>query len=87
MAAIPLTFEQPGIAERIRWTGTGKVLGLRDLTAAHLRAVVAQLLADGGYAQRAATLAQAIRRGGGVARAADIIEQVFRSGRPVLRER
>jgi len=86
MAAIPLTFEQPGIAERIRWTGTGKVVPLRGLTAARLRVTLKELLADDRYHERAATLAQAIRRSGGVERAASIIEQALRSRKPVLRD-
>jgi MGT family glycosyltransferase len=86
MVAVPLTFEQPGIAERIRWTGAGKVLALRDLTRERLRAVLSELLTDTRYSERAAALAQAIRRSGGVQRAVNIIEEALRTGRPVLRE-
>jgi zeaxanthin glucosyltransferase len=84
MAAIPIANDQPGVAARIAWTGTGEVITLSKLTSPKLRAAVKQVLSEDSYKQNAVRLQAAIRSAGGVSRAADIVEQVAQTGEPVL---
>jgi zeaxanthin glucosyltransferase len=86
MAAIPITNDQPGVAARIAWTGTGLVIPPSRLTARRLRAAVIRLLEDPSFARNADRLREAIGRCGGSRRAADVVERVLTTGRPVLAE-
>ena len=99
LVAIPLADEQPGVAARIAWTGTGEFLlpsSLSLLKAAagtssggtlsvsRLRTVIEKVLAEDSYKQNAFRLQETIRRAGGVRRAADIIEQAVLTREPVV---
>jgi zeaxanthin glucosyltransferase len=84
MVAIPIANDQPGVAARIAWTGTGEVITLPKLTSSRLRAAIEKVLTEDSYKQNAARLQAAIRRAGGVSRAADIVERVAQTGQPVL---
>lgn len=83
MVAIPITNDQPGVASRIDWTGTGLCIPLKRLTAARLRRAVERVLREPGYAENAKRLQQAIARSGGVRGAADVIERAVAATRPV----
>ncbi|AEG91854.1 glycosyltransferase [Ramlibacter tataouinensis] len=85
MLALPVAFDQPGVAARVVHAGAGcKLLPLLASRSA-LRESLRQLLDDPGYAARARALGADVRAAGGVTRAADIVEQASRTGRPVLR--
>lgn len=84
MVAIPITNDQPGVAARIAWTGTGGVVPLRQATAANLRRAVTTVLGEDAYRARAQAMQRTIQTGGGVQQAADVVEQVARTGRPVV---
>lgn len=83
LVAIPITFEQPGIAARIRWTGAGEFIPSSGITAERLRTAVLNVLREPSYRQSARKIAEAIAASGGVQQAASIIEEVMRTGRPV----
>jgi zeaxanthin glucosyltransferase len=87
MVAIPIANDQPGVAARIAWTGTGEVVSLAKSRSSRLRAAVKQVLTEESYKQNAVRLQAAIRRAGGVSRAADIVEQVAQTGQPVLAQK
>jgi UDP:flavonoid glycosyltransferase YjiC (YdhE family) len=76
--------DQPGVAARIAWTGTGEVIPLSRLNVPKLRNAIGRVLTQASYKQNALRLQQAIHRAGGVCRAADIIEQAIFTGKPVL---
>ena len=76
MVAIPIANDQPGVATRIAWTGTGEVVQLKNITAEKLRIAISKVLTDDSYRQNALKLQKAMERSGGVKKAADIIEQV-----------
>jgi zeaxanthin glucosyltransferase len=84
MVAIPIANDQPGVAARIAWTGTGEVITLPKLTSSRLQTAVKQVLTEDSYKQNAVRLQAAIHRAGGVSRAADIVEQVAQTSQPVL---
>ncbi len=86
MVAIPIANDQPGVAARIAWTGTGLVIPPRRLTPKKLRQAVTRVLAEPSFAANAARLKDAIARAGGVSRAADVVERLLQTGRPVLAE-
>jgi zeaxanthin glucosyltransferase len=87
MVAIPIANDQPGVAARIAWTGTGEAIELTKLTSSRLQAAVKRVLTEDSYKQNALRLKTAISRAGGVSRAADIVEQVARTGQPVLAQK
>jgi MGT family glycosyltransferase len=85
MVAIPIANDQPGVAARISWTGTGRVLSLNDLSVFRLKTAIQQVLTEDFYKKNALRLQEAIHQAGGVKRAADIIEQVVITRKPVYR--
>jgi zeaxanthin glucosyltransferase len=84
MVAIPIANDQPGVAARIAWTGTGEVIPLAKLSSSRLQTAIEKVLTEDSYKQNAVRLQTAIRRAGGVSRAADIVERVAQTGQPVL---
>jgi zeaxanthin glucosyltransferase len=84
MVAIPVTNDQPGVAARIAWTGTGEVIPLNRVRVSKLRTAIKKVLTDESYKMNALRLQEAIRRAGGVTLAADIVEQAIATGKPVL---
>jgi zeaxanthin glucosyltransferase len=87
MVAIPIANDQPGVAARIAWTGTGEVITLPKLNSSRLQTAIKKVLTEDYYKQNAVRLQAAIRRAGGVSRAADIVEQVAQTGQPVLAQK
>lgn len=86
MVAIPITNDQPGVAARIAWTGTGEVVPLKKVSVEKLREAIAKVLEDNSYQQNAARLRGAMDRAGGAIKAADIIEKAVATRKPVLAE-
>ena len=84
MVAIPITADQPGMAARIAWTGTGEVIPLKRLRVPRLRKAIKRVLTNDAYRQSALKLQAAIDQAGGVRRAADIIEQAIATGEPII---
>lgn len=86
MVAIPITNDQPNIAQRIAWTGTGTVVPLETLTIERLRDAVDGVLADPSYRAAALRFQQEIQQANGLHCAADLVERVISTGAPVLGE-
>jgi len=84
MVAIPIANDQPGVAARIAWTGTGEFIPVSRLSVPKMRAAIHRVLTQASYKQNALRLQEAIRRTGGVSRAADVVEQAISTGKPVL---
>lgn len=84
MVAIPITNDQPGVASRIEWSGSGKRLSLSSLNSQQLRSAILQVLTDNRFKQKATALKVSLKQAGGAKRAVDIIEQVIRTGKPAL---
>lgn len=77
MVAVPIANDQPGVAARIAWTGTGEVVPLKGINSAKLRRAIDQVLGDASYQTKARQFQAAIREAGGVKKAADIVEQAI----------
>lgn len=81
MVAVPISHDQPGIAARIQWSGTGLRVPQHSLVEA-----IARVLHEESFRVAARQLQQQIAEARGLERAADIVEQVLQTGRPVLRQ-
>ena len=73
--AIPVTFDQPGIAARVAYHKTGMVTSLEKLSAAHLSSILGEVLSDPTYRKNASRIQKAIVKANGLSAAADLIEQ------------
>jgi zeaxanthin glucosyltransferase len=80
LVAVPITYEQPAIAKRISWTGSGRIVPFRGLNVPALRSAIAEVLGNPSYTVKAQTVARSIQDSGGVKRAADVIESVLGCG-------
>src|SRR3954470_1778197 len=78
MVAIPIANDQPGVAARIKWTGTGEMVSLSKLSTARLRTEVQRVLGDQRYRDNAKKLQQAIRSRDAISMAAELIESALR---------
>jgi len=83
--AIPVTYDQPGVAARIADKQTGVVTSLDKLTADHLSALVIEVLSNTTYRDNARTLQNAIAEANGLSVAADLVEQSLGVRRPSKR--
>ncbi len=83
IVAIPISNDQPGVAARIAWTGTGEVIPLKKVSVAKLQQAIKQVLIGKSYKRNAVKLQEAMIKGG-VAKAADIIEEVISAEKSVL---
>ena len=77
MVAIPITNDQPAVAARIVWTGTGEAIAPNKITVPKLKKTILQVLKNNSYQENALKLQQSIQQAGGQKRAADIIEQAI----------
>ena len=81
--AIPITYDQPGVAARIAHQKTGVVTSLDKLTADHLAFLLEDLLVDPTYRENARKLQKAIAKANGLSVAADLIEESLRVSRKI----
>ena len=75
--ALPRSADQPDMAARIAYTGTGLLASFRRATPDQIRGLVQRVLSEKSFRQRAVSLQQAMIAAGGVTRAADIAEQAL----------
>jgi zeaxanthin glucosyltransferase len=73
--AIPVTFDQPGVAARIAHKRTGVVTSLDKLSADHLSTLLNEVLNNSTYRDNACKLQKAITEANGLSAAADLIEE------------
>jgi MGT family glycosyltransferase len=75
--AIPVTFDQPGVAARIADKQTGLVTSLDKLTAEHLSTLLTEVLSNPTYRANARKLQKAIASANGLSVAADVVEEAL----------
>jgi zeaxanthin glucosyltransferase len=73
--AIPVSYDQPGVAARIADKKTGVVTSLDKLTADHLSTLLNEVLNDSTYRDNARKLQKAIAQTNGLSVAADLVEE------------
>jgi zeaxanthin glucosyltransferase len=79
--AIPVTFDQPGVAARIVDKQTGVVTSLDKLTVSHLSTLITEVLTNPIFRDNARKLQKAIAEANGLSVAADLIEQALGGGK------
>jgi zeaxanthin glucosyltransferase len=77
MVAIPIGYDQPGVAARIAYHGVGEFVEIGTLTARHLSELIAKVKADPNYREKARWFQKVLGETRGLDVAADIIERVF----------
>ena len=75
--AIPVAFDQPGVAARIAHHRTGVVTSLDKQTADHLSTLLDEALNNSAYRDNARRMQKAIAEANGLSAAVDIIEQAL----------
>jgi zeaxanthin glucosyltransferase len=73
--AVPVTFDQPGVAARIAHHQTGVVTSLDKLTADHLSTLLDEVLTNSIYRDNAGRLQKTIAKTNGLSAAADLVEE------------
>src|SRR5262249_6754330 len=77
MVAIPIGYDQPGVAARIAHHGVGEFLELEDLAVGNVQRLIEQVLDDRRYREKARWFRKVIARTSGLDVAADVIERAF----------
>jgi MGT family glycosyltransferase len=77
MVAIPIGFDQPGVAARIAHHGVGEFVDVEDLTAGHLFNLIQTVLKSSNYRDKARYFQKVIAEIRGLDVAADAIEHAF----------
>jgi zeaxanthin glucosyltransferase len=77
MVAIPIGYDQPGVAARIAYHGVGEVLQLQELTVARLSELIQRVRSNQSYHNRARQLQKVIEQTRGLDLAAEVIERAF----------
>ncbi len=86
MLALPIAFDQPGVAARVVHAGAGLRLLPVLANRTSLRNALQRVLSEPRFADRARALGDDVRQAGGAARAADIVESVLAGqAAPVVR--
>ena len=75
MVAIPIGYDQPGVAARIAYHGVGEFIEVGDLTVDRLLELMRRVATNQDYRARARYFRQVIARTRGLEAAAEIIEQ------------
>eukprot|EP01025_Chloroclados_australasicus_P036974 TRINITY_DN3765_c0_g1_i1.p1 TRINITY_DN3765_c0_g1~~TRINITY_DN3765_c0_g1_i1.p1 ORF type:complete len:499 (-),score=39.94 TRINITY_DN3765_c0_g1_i1:254-1615(-) len=75
MIAIPITNDQPGVAARIAWSGSGILVPINKVNVKRIQTAIEQVLTQDAYNQNAQRIKKAIGKAGGVSHAADVVEQ------------
>jgi zeaxanthin glucosyltransferase len=85
MVAIPVAYDQPGIAARIAHHGVGQFLDIEDLEADRLRRLIQEVLANPRYSEKAHWF-QIIAQSQGLDVAAAAIERAFNGTDKIVRD-
>jgi zeaxanthin glucosyltransferase len=77
MVAIPIGYDQPGVAARIAYHGVGEYVEIGNLSARRLSELIRKVKANPNYRDKAHWLKKVLGETSGLDVAADIIERVF----------
>jgi len=77
LVALPIGYDQPGVAARIEFHGIGRFVPFEDLTVNRLLRHIREVLSDPSFREKALSFQKLIRETHGLKRAADIVEQAF----------
>jgi len=78
MVAIPIGYDQPGVAARIGYHGVGEFMDIENLSVERLRLLIQQLLENPQYLEKARLFRKVSAQTRGLNLAAEIIERAFK---------
>jgi zeaxanthin glucosyltransferase len=78
MVAIPIGYDQPGVAARIAYHGVGEFVEVGDLTVERLSGLIQRVRKSPSYRDKARYFQKVIARTQGLDLAADVIERAFK---------
>jgi len=78
MVAIPIGYDQPGVAARIAHHGVGEFVDIEDVTVERLRELIEQVLNSPRYRAKARWFQNVIAQTRGLDLAAEVIERAFK---------
>ena len=77
MVAIPIGYDQPGVAARIAHHGVGEFVDIEDLTVERVRELIEKVLNNPAYRAKAGRFQNVIAQTRGLNLAAEVIERAF----------
>lgn len=77
MLAFPIAHDQPGVAARITWSGTGLSLATDEGTPESIAMALKRLLEEPGFRESAGQIQRRIQSGRGLERAGELVEDVL----------
>jgi MGT family glycosyltransferase len=77
LVAIPIGYDQPGVANRIAYHGVGEFVELSELSKQRLSELIAKVISNPSYRDKARWFQNVLRERRGVDVAADVIEHAF----------
>jgi zeaxanthin glucosyltransferase len=83
VVAIPIGYDQPGVAARVAYHGVGEFVSMENLTVERLSDLILQVLTNPGYRERARYFQKAIARANGLEAAAEVVELALGRLHPV----
>jgi len=78
MVAIPIGYDQPGVAARIAHHGVGEFLEIGDVTVGRVQRLIREVLDNPRYRDKARWYRNVIAQTCGLDVAADVIERAFK---------
>jgi len=87
MVAIPIGYDQPGVAARIAYHGVGEFIEVDEVSPEGLRRLILTIMETPSYGEKARFFKDVIARTRGLDVAADVIERAVVAGRPALTSR
>ena len=78
MVAIPIAYDQPGVAARVAYHGVGEFLEIEDLAVERIQWLIQRVLENPTYSEKARWFQKVIAQTRGLDVAADVIERAFR---------
>jgi len=78
MVAIPIGYDQPGVAAGIAHHGVGEFVDIEDLTVERHRGLIEEVLNNLGYREKARWFQKVIAQTRGLDLAAEVIERAFK---------
>ena len=84
MVAIPIGYDQPGVAARSAYHGVGEFLEIEHLSVERVRRLIEQVLENPQYREKARKFQAAIARTRGLDLVAELIERAFEWKSPAV---
>src|SRR5262245_35497427 len=78
MVAIPIGYDQPGVAARIAYHGVGEFVDIEDVTVENVRGLIEEVMSSPGYREKARWFQNVIAQTRGLDLAAEVIERAFK---------